>query len=138
MSRRAAGALMVVMAFALPRCGRPPLRVTTQPGTVVIDMQKLGEYPSDVARVRLTDAGSNRIVWEVKGRGEPQLGRVQLSVGENAAAIADVRHGSYDVLAPAGAGTFKLETGKRYVVEVWGKDNAPRTKRQAEFVVPSV
>lgn len=106
-SRRAAGALLVVMAFTISRCGRPPLRVTTQPGTVVIDMQKLGEYPSDVARLRLTDAASNRIVWEVKGRGEPQLGRVQLSVGENTAAIADVRHGSYDVLAPAGAGTLR-------------------------------
>src|SRR5215212_9411483 len=102
MKRRAASALMVVMAIALLRCGRPPLRVTTESRSVVIDMQTLGEYPSDVTRVRLTDAASKRVVWEVKGRGESQLGRVQLSVGENAAVIADVRHGSYDVLAPAG------------------------------------
>jgi len=100
-------------------------------------MQTLGEYPSDVARLRLTDTASKHVVWEVKGRGEPQLGRVHLNVGDNAAAIADVRHGSYDVLAPAGAGTFKLEAGKRYVIEVWGKENAPRTKRQAEFIAPS-
>ena len=137
MVRRTAVALMVVMAFALLRCGRPPLRVTMRPGAVVIDMQTLGEYPSDVARVRLTDVASNRVVWEVKGRDEPQLGRVQLSVGENVAAISDVRHGSYDVLAPAGSGTFKLEAGKRYVVEVWGTDDATRAKRHAEFVAPS-
>lgn len=122
-------------AFVLA-CGRPPLRVSTDGQSVLIDMQTLGEYPSDVERLRLTDATDKRVVWEVKGRGEPQLGSIQLRVGENAVAISDVCHGTYDVLVPGGAGTFKLEAGKRYVVEVWGKDDRPRTKREAELIVP--
>lgn len=128
-------AIFVVAALVLG-CGRPPLRVSAAERSVVIDMQTLGEYPSDVDRLRLTDATDKRVVWEVKGRGEPQLGRVTLNVGENAVAMPDVRHGTYEVIAPAGAGTFELVPGKRYVVEVWGKDDVPRTKRQVAFTAP--
>jgi hypothetical protein len=124
-----------VAALALG-CGRPPLNVSTSARAVVIDMQTLGEYPTDVDRLRLTDATDKRVVWEVKGRDEPQLGRVTLSIGENGVAVADVRHGAYDVLAPAAANTFKIEARKRYIVEVWGKDDVSRTKRQVEFTVP--
>lgn len=121
---------------ALVACGRPPLRVSQQGQSIVIDMQSLGEYPSDVARVRVIDASRNQVVWEVKGRDEPQVGRVQLKVGENPVRIGDVRHGTYEVITPAGKSTFTLAPGARYVVEVWGSDSNPRTKRAAEFVTP--
>jgi len=38
------------------------------------------------------DAARDEVVWEVKGRDEPQLGRVQLIVGENPVQITGVRH----------------------------------------------
>lgn len=117
-------------------CGRPPLRVTTESQAVVIDMQTLGEYPSDVERLRLSDAATKHVVWEVKGRGESQVGRMRLNVGENPVNVPDVRHGAYEVVTPATATSFTLEAGKRYVVEVWGKEDAERTKREAEFVAP--
>jgi hypothetical protein len=133
-------ALPVVIACAvmtaLVACGRPPLRVSQQGQSIVIDMQSLGEYPSDVARVRVIDASRNEIVWEVKGRDDAQVGRVQLKVGENPVQISDVRHGAYEVIAPAGKSTFTLAPGARYVVEAWGTDSKPRTKRVAEFVTP--
>lgn len=125
-----------LMSVGLIGCGRPPLRVSEQGQTVIIDMQSLGEYPSNVARLRLVEAKRNRVVWEIKGRGEPQLGRLRVNAGPNPVQANDVRHGIYDVVVPSGSETFTLQPGERYVVEVWGNDAKPRTKRQAEFIVP--
>lgn len=125
---------MLVLALACAR--RPPLVVSTTARSVVIDMQSLGEYPSDVGGLRLIDTTTRQVVWEVKGRNGPQIGRVEWQVGENPVAVQDVRHGVYDVVAPAGADRFTLEAGRRYVIEVWGREEVPRMKRKAEFVTP--
>jgi hypothetical protein len=116
--------------------GRPPLSVSQQGQSIVIDMQSLGEYPSDVALLRIIDASQNQVVWEVKGRDEPQVGRVVLKVGENSVQVTDVRHGAYEAIAPVGKSTFTLVPGARYLVEAWGSDANPRTKRVAQFVTP--
>jgi hypothetical protein len=122
------------VGFGLLACGRPPLRISVQERCVVVDMQTLGEYPSDLARLRLTDASTKRVLWEVRGREEPQVGRVELYVGENPVQLGDVRHGVYDVIAPTNRSTFTLQPTTRYIIEVWGNDTKPRSKRQAEFV----
>jgi hypothetical protein len=132
--------ILIAVASALASigiisCGRPPLRVTQQQRAVIIDMQSLGEYPSDVARLRVIDAARDEVVWEVKGRDEPQLGRVQLIVGENPAQITDVRHGKYEVVTPAGKSTFTLAPGVRYVVEAWVSESRSGSKRTAEFTL---
>ena len=121
---------------SLVACGRPPLSVSQQGQSITLDMQSLGEYPSDVVLLRIIDASQNRVVWEVKGRDKPQVGRVLLKVGENSVQLTDVRHGAYEVIVPAGKSTFTLASGRRYVVEAWGSDSNPRTKRVAEFVTP--
>lgn len=128
---------LIVTQLLLAQCGRPPLRVSSEAGAVVIDMQTLGEYPSDVGRVRLTDPSTNQVIWEVEGRDEPQLGRVRLQAGQNAAAIQDVRHGSYSVVIPSEGATFMLKPGVQYRLEVWGKDGKADTKREVEVVVGS-
>jgi hypothetical protein len=134
--RTQALALAVAVMTCLVACGRPPLSVSQQGQSIRLDMQSLGEYPSHVALLRIIDATQNEVVWEVKGRDEPQLGRVLLTVGENSVRVTDVRHGAYEVIAPAGKSTFTLAPGTRYVVEAWGSDSNPRTKRVAEFTTP--
>jgi hypothetical protein len=129
-------ALTCAVAVLASSCGRPPVNVSSSAGAVVIDMRTFGEYATDVDRLRLTEAANKRVVWEVRGRNEPQLGRVTLKIGENGVALPDVRHGAYDVLTLSGTSTFKIEAGKRYVVEVWGKDDVARTKRRVEFTAP--
>ena len=123
------------VAVFVAACGRPPLSVSQKGQTVVIDMQSLGEYPSDLESLRLTDA-HNRVVWEIKGRNGPQIGAVALKVGENPVQVDDVRHGVYDVIVPRGQSTFTIEPGARYVVELWGRKGKRWTKRKAEFTAP--
>lgn len=125
-------ALAAILAFTA--CGRPPLRVSQDGQAIVIDLQSLGEYPADVARLRLIDASRNEVVWELKGRDGPQLGRFKLRIGENPVQVPDVRHGTYDVVTPVGRSTFALAPATRYVVEAWGSDSGLSAKRTAEFV----
>lgn len=115
---------------------RPPLRVTQHGSSITVDAQTLGEYPSDVARLRVTDASTHRVIWEVKGHGDPQLGKFALNVGENPVVVDDTRHGAYDVVTPIGQQTFTLLGGGRYIIEAWGQDGNPLTKREAEFTTP--
>jgi hypothetical protein len=122
-------------AVFVAACGRPPLSVLQKGQTVVIDVQSLGEYPSDMERLRLTDA-DHRVVWEIKGRDGPQINSVTLKIGENPAQLDDVSHGVYDVIVPRGQSTFTIEPGARYVVEVWGKDARQWTRRKEEFTAP--
>ena len=126
--------ISLAVGFSLLACGRPPLRISVLERSVVVDMQTLGEYPSDVARLRLSDASTKHLLWEVRGRNEPEVGRIELRVGENPVQLGDVRHGVYDVLAPTNKSTFILEPATQYVIEVWGDDAEARSKRQAQFV----
>lgn len=127
---------IVAAAAAMLGCGRPPLRVTARENKVVIDLQTLGEYPSNVARLRLTDVATQKVVWELVGIGEPQIGRLELIVGENAAAASDVRHGRYDVVAPKGQTTFNLQPRRKYLIEAWGRDATAHTRSEAHFSTP--
>ena len=127
--------ILVPLAMAMPLlgCTRPPLDVRQEGAVTVIDLQLLGEYPSDVAGVRLIEASRKQVVWELKGRNDPQLGRITLTVGENSTQPTDVRHGAYDVMTPAGMPTFSVAPDTRYVVEAWTNAKAKCT---AEFTTP--
>jgi hypothetical protein len=127
-------AIAFELATTLAGCDRPPLRVSEQGRSITIDMQSLGEYPSKVIRIRLVEVSRNEIVWEVEGHDDPQIGRVQLKVGENPVEIDDVRHGGYDVVVPAGGSRFTLAPASRYRVEVWSNEGS---KHVAEFMTPN-
>jgi hypothetical protein len=127
---------LIAVTIFIVACHRPALRVTQHGSSITVDAQTLGEYPSDVARLRLTDASTHRVVWEVKGHDDPQLGKVVLKVGENPVVVGDTRHGTYDVVAPIGKQTFTLAGGGKYIIEAWGRDGNPNTKRETEFTTP--
>ena len=102
--------------------GAPPLRVTHGKSTVVIDVRTLGEYQSTVARLRLTDAGNNAVVWELSVKsGEPQIDEIVLTPGANGSMLRGVRAGTYEVIVPRGFDTFVLERSRTYRLEVWGR-----------------
>jgi hypothetical protein len=128
--------LPTAIAISLFACSRPPLQVRQEGPSVVIDLQSLGEYPSDVAGVRLIETSRKEVIWEVRGRDRAQVGRIRLTVGENPTLPVDVRHGTYEVIAPAGKQTFTLAPGTRYLVEVWASETKPEAKRTAEFATP--
>lgn len=118
-------------------CSRPPMRIVVEEQVITIDLQAFGEYPSDVAGLRVLDTRKNEVVWELKGRDDPQLGRIKLQIGDNPALPTDIRHGTYQVIVPGNEQTFALAPRTKYVVEVWKSDASPSSTRIAEFVTPN-
>jgi hypothetical protein len=117
--------ILMLAAAALCGCsGKPPIRVSDTSGGVVVDVQSLGEYPTDVKKVRLSRANTGEVVWELnanetQGR-VPQLARFPLYVGPNQAQIKDVLYGTYVIVVPRNRDTFSLQRGVQYELTVWG------------------
>lgn len=117
-------AVLMLAAAALCGCSGPPLRVSDTNGGVVVDVQTLGEYPTDVKKVRLTRANTGEVVWELnadetQGR-VPQLAQFPLHAGPNQTQIKDVLYGTYEVVVPRNRDTFSLQRGVQYELTVWG------------------
>lgn len=120
--------LTVVMLVTAALCGcsrKPPIRVNNTNGGVVVDVQSLGEYPTNVKKVRLTRANTGEVVWELNANEDqgrvPQLARFPLYVGPNQAQINDVLYGTYEVVAPKNRDAFSLQRGVQYELTVWGE-----------------
>lgn len=126
-------AFMVIVALGVLLYHRPPLRVTVAADVVHVDVQTLGEYPTNVARVRLIDTTTGSVVWEVQSHGTAQLSTFELTVGENNVAISHVAWGKFDVVTPERS-TFTVERKHPYALEVWGTRLA-MTKSRAEFAL---
>lgn len=125
--------LLLGAALSVFACSRPPLHVVQEGASTVIDMQTLGEYPSDIVGMRIIDVSRMAVVWQIRGRDVPQIGRVKLTVGDNPTLPADVRHGTYEVTTPAGKETFTIAPNTQYVVEVWSSETALGSKSSAHF-----
>jgi len=110
---------------------RPPLRVTRDRDGVVIDVQSLGEHPTTVKRVRITDAATGRTVWDVVGASGFQFNTIVLHAGANKSDQPDFLRGTVKVITPNSA-TFILAPGTNYDVEVWGAGTA-RVPARASF-----
>lgn len=96
-------------------------------------MSTLGEYPTTITRIRLSDPHSKVVLWEIHADGAAQIHGFTLSEGENPVQI-DSDHGQYSVLTPSQSANFVLNRGTDYRVEVWGSGGA-LTKKSAVFRV---
>lgn len=135
MSRKPAwrAAYIALLLLSYIGCSRA-LRLEQDAGRVVIDFQFLGEYPCHVERLRLSDAVTGEAVWEAVGVGEPEIGTLTFVAGDNRAAVADTRHGRYNVVRPSGSPAFALREGVRYRIEAWTTVKDKRSPASAEFV----
>ena len=134
MTRKGATRLVQIAVLLVAACsgGGSSLHLEEHASEVTVDFQFLGEHPGNIERIRLTEAATGRVTWEVVGNGEPQSGSLKLTAGENSSAVTDVRHGSYSVETPKESPTFTIRKGVRYRVEAWGK-GGQRSRRFAEF-----
>ncbi len=111
-------ALLLVIWIVI-RWNAPPLRITSDGPKLSVDVSSLGEYPTTVAKIRLSDLDIRAVVWEARGSDTPQIHGFTLNEGENTAQIhAD--HGSYRIIAPSDSSKFLLRRGTRYKLELWG------------------
>jgi hypothetical protein len=117
------------------RWDAPPFRVNRGVDQVIIDTQTLGEYATTVHEIRLIDLSNDAVVWQLLAdSGTPQIHRITLTVGPNAAQI-QTPTGGYRVAVPSTGAQFVLRRGTPYRIEVWG---APSkfSRRSAEIVFP--
>lgn len=130
-------ALMVLLMLSMVIFAwkTPPLRMRVAAGAVYVDVQSLGEYPTDVERLRLVDVSTGTVVWELRARGAAaQLSTFELHAGANPAVLQYVRWGKVDVVTPKNAATFEIKTDQSYTLEVWGT-RLPMTRRRRTFTI---
>ena len=128
-------AVLVAGVAALVAYYRTPLHVDVDGGVIRVDVQTLGENPTRVARVRLTDARTGEVVWESRARQPAELSVFEFSVGENARWIRGVPWDRYEVVTPAGP-AFRVVPGRTYVLEVWGSQMV-MARRSSELRIPA-
>ena len=121
-----------VLICVLVLCCAPPLRVIRDGQSVIIDVQTLGVYGTSISRIRLTDATTKTVVWELASKsGEPRIWTVKVQPGSNETRV-DAEAGTFQVLIPNTAESFVLVAGRSYVIEVWGL-NGRRSSRTFEL-----
>lgn len=124
-------AFVLLIGWAVPRRNAPPFRLFRIGNDVVIDVQTLGEYPTTVNRIRLSELNRAKIVWEVKTQhGTPQIHEFSLKADENFPAL-EPQYGDYRTVVPNGEGRFILRKGTKYRIEVL--TGSVLTKRSATF-----
>ena len=118
---------ILLTMIALSACFKgPALRLENSAGSVVVHIETLGEYMTTVRRVRIDEASTGRVIFDLMTEsGTPQIFNFRLSAGENSTHIADPEHGSYRVAEPIGKNTFSLQKGIRYRLMIWGDGRSP-------------
>jgi len=112
---------------------RPAVRLENSGSSVIVHIETLGEYPTTVRHIRLKDASSGKVIFELLTEsGTPQIYSFRLSVGENSTHVADPEHGSYRVAEPSGKDTFSLQPGVRYRLTIWG-NGRPSSETDLKF-----
>ena len=103
-------------------CLKPPMVLTKKGAGVEVSVSTLGEYPTSISRVRLEDAKSGAVIWELRAKGKvPQIWGLALRPGRNATELRDTMNGQYGIIAPKGNAAFFLEKGRLYVIAVWNE-----------------
>lgn len=118
--------------------GLPPLQIETQRDSVTIHLETLGEYPTSVSRLVLTEVRSGDTLWEVRKApaGIPQLWRITFRAGSNPTEVTSIfGDGSLEVVEPKNAASFELEAGREYQLRIWSESG--RSSRTASFTLPS-
>ena len=112
-------------------CAKVPLEVIEMGELVEINVELLGEYPSTVERIRVSQVKTNDVVWEIEAVSiAPQLWKFDLRPGLNPVHLAlPIKRGAFRVLQPERDENFVLENGIEYRIKVWGsKSETPRSR----------
>lgn len=95
----------------------------------------MGEYPTSVSRIRLSEASHPAVVWEVvAGSRVPQIWGLDLRVGDNPVVLTNVFQGRrYRVLFPPGKSVFVLRRRARHCLEIWNSSGWHRSSQEFSF-----
>jgi hypothetical protein len=128
---------LLAVLCVVDSCTRPPARVKYRGDrgeTAVVDVATLGEYPTTIVRVRLTNQRTHAIMWEIKASsGTPQIWALAVKEGENSTSLAEPEAGKYAIVSPGDPQIFRLERGVRYEIDLWGDTNSSPTRVGIRF-----
>jgi hypothetical protein len=115
--------LLVAALLALAGCLAVPFEVRVKGDVATIDVSTLGEYPTSVSRIRLSEASHQTVVWAL-----------DLRVGDNPAALTRVFQGlRYRVVFPRGKSLFVLKRRALYRLEIWNSSGWRRSSQEFSF-----
>jgi hypothetical protein len=125
----------VAALLALAGCLAVPFEVRVKGDVATIDVSTLGEYPTSVSRIRLSEASHQTVVWQVvAGSRVPQIWALDLRVGDNPAALTRVFQGlRYRVVFPRGKSLFVLKRRALYRLEIWNSSGWRRSSQEFSF-----
>lgn len=124
-------AVLIAIGWIALRWNTPPLRITRNGLTLKVDVSTLGEYPTTVSRIRLSEARNHDVVWELSANGIAQMHGFKLVVGQNPVRV-DTDYGSFRVVTPSGSNSFDLKKGAEYRIDVWGGSGS-FTRKSSSF-----
>ncbi len=122
---------VLIVPLLVAACGvvHPPVTVEHTQSGVTVHCESLGEYPSDIGRVEVTECASGQTVWRV----EPSSGKVfqlhkfPLSAGVNSGSLP-LSWGRARTVIPS-RGVFILTRGVEYQVAVCAPEGLKRCGR---------
>jgi hypothetical protein len=120
-----AALLLFILAFAdvLGCFHEPPFWLETRGTSVIVHVDRFGDYVSSISHIRISDASSGRVIYEAVAKDRdrvPCFLNFRFSVGENPTQMVDWEGDTYRVVEPQGKNTFTLQTGIKYRLRVWG------------------
>lgn len=124
--------------FLMTSCPKapPPLKVSVEGESVIVSLTKLGDYPSQVSRIRVVEIPGDREILNLEREaGNPQLWKLKFSPGKNSATPSGVTAGSFEVRVPSDRENFFMESGAKYQLEAWGPGDR---KSMVQFTLPPV
>lgn len=131
------GVVLASAVWIVMRWNAPPLSIVHDGSKLAVDVSFLGEYPTTITRIRLSDQNSRAVVWELRAaNGTPQIHDLKLNEGKNAAQI-DASAGSYRTVVPSDSNIFELRRGVEYRLELWGGSTI-LSKRSSSFSLGDV
>ena len=127
--------LLLVVLFVMTGCVGAPFEIKVKGRSAQVDVSTLGEYPTSVSRIRLSETDSHKVVWEiVAGKQVPQIWGLTLKVGANPAKLARIFAGrEYRLVRPQKQPSFILRENVRYRLEMWNQGGWWRSSKEFEF-----
>src|SRR6266849_6913643 len=83
-------ALCIFIALGLIANFTTPFEIKIKGERAKVDVSTLGEYPTSVSRIRLSEQDSGKVLWELtSGHRSPQIWGFTLRVGANSVQVVD-------------------------------------------------
>jgi len=112
------------------------MRIRPQPdGSVVVDVQFLGEYFANATRIRITEVSSGTTVFDVRASGEFfPIWKFGLKAGNNR---LDLDRNRTIIEIPNTGDAFDLDENTEYQATVWTIKSGLHVHRSRRFTLPA-